>query len=274
MPSIATRQEGELITKFRKGFPQGYTPITREGGSGADMGLDFGIYRQARGQTVEERHAKEAVWVLLRGKAELDFSGKKEEVSRESLFDERATALHLGPDTPVRITAAADSEWAVARAKNAESFEPKLYRPQEIDSEFRGKGLAQDACLRNVQLIFDREGRPKANIVIGEVINYPGKWSSYPPHHHEQPEIYHYRFTEPQGFGFGQCGTRVHEIRQNDTLKIPGGNDHSQVSAPGYGMYYLWVVRHLPGNPYTGFEFTPDHKWVLDPKNQGWRPKE
>jgi 5-deoxy-glucuronate isomerase len=35
-------------------------------------------------------------------------------------------------------------------------------------------------------------------------------------------------------------------------------------------MYYLWVIRHLPGRPYKGFEFTPAHQWLLDPKNQGW----
>jgi 5-deoxy-glucuronate isomerase len=48
---------------------------------------------------------------------------------------------------------------------------------------------------------------------------------------------------------------------------------HSQVSAPGYAMYYLWIVRHLRGNPYTGFTFTEEHRWVLDPQNQAWEPK-
>ncbi len=47
---------------------------------------------------------------------------------------------------------------------------------------------------------------------------------------------------------------------------IPPGLDHAQVSAPGYGMYYLWMIRHLPGNPYTGFTFAPEHTWTLDPK--------
>ena len=34
----------------------------------------------------------------------------------------------------------------------------------------------------------------------------------------------------------------------------------------------LWVVRHLPGRPYQGFQFTPVHRWLLDPKQQGWQP--
>jgi 5-deoxy-glucuronate isomerase len=100
---------------------------------------------------------------------------------------------------------------------------------------------------------------------LGEVINSPGKWSSYPPHHHLQPEFYHYRFTLPQGYGHAELGDDILKIRHGDTVEIPGGLDHAQVSAPGYGMYYLWVVRHLPKQPYTGFEFTREHEWVLDP---------
>ena len=55
-------------------------------------------------------------------------------------------------------------------------------------------------------------------------------------------------------------------------MLIPGGLDHAQVSAPGYGMYYLWVVRHLPRRPYRGFTFSPEHRWLLDPAQQGWLP--
>jgi len=35
----------------------------------------------------------------------------------------------------------------------------------------------------------------------------------------------------------------------------------------------LWIVRHLPGNQYKGFEYSAEHMWLLDPKNQGWVPK-
>ena len=48
----------------------------------------------------------------------------------------------------------------------------------------------------------------------------------------------------------------------------------NQVSAPGYGMYYLWIIRHLPEDPYTGFIFTKDHEWTLNPDDQGWEPKD
>ena len=85
--------------------------------------------------------------------------------------------------------------------------------------------------------------------VLGEVVTMPGRWSSYPPHHHPQPEIYHYRFTRPQGYGHAELGDDVLKVKQFDTVKIFDGNDHAQCAAPGYGMYYSWVIRHLPDNP-------------------------
>ena len=109
--------------------------------------------------------------------------------------------------------------------------------------------------------------------MLGEVVNLPGDWSSYPPHHHAQPEIYHYRFTAPQGYGHAELGDEVFKIRQYDTLKIPAGLDHAQCAAPGYGMYYSWVIRHLPGRPYTAPEFTAEHAWTLDRDAGYWWPE-
>ena len=101
--------------------------------------------------------------------------------------------------------------------------------------------------------------------MLGEVVTLPGGWSSYPPHHHPQPEIYHYRFTHPQGFGHAEHGDDVFKVRQYDTIRIQAGNDHAQVAAPGYGMYYAWVIRHLPGQPYDVPEFTAEHAWTMKP---------
>jgi 5-deoxy-glucuronate isomerase len=263
-----------LIDSFRGGFEEGYTPLTREGEAILDTGIDFGIVRARAGSVQEETHEKETAWLLLDGEAEIAWEGGEARVARRSLFDEAPTALHVPGRTRVRIrTLGVGSEWAVARASNDERFEPMLFLPSGLAPEYRGLGLVQDTSLRNVRLIFDDGNRKQANLVLGEVVNFPGRWSSYPPHHHVQPEIYHYRFTRPQGYGHAELGEDVHKVRSFDTLKITGGLSHAQVSAPGYGMYYVWTVRHLAGNRYTGFHFTPEHAWVLDPAQQGWRPE-
>ena len=104
----------------------------------------------------------------------------------------------------------------------------------------------------------------RADALTGLRPTSPPDVRSRPPHHHAQPEIYHYRFTEPQGYGHGELGDHVFKVRQFDTLKILDQNDHSQTSAPGYGMYYIWVIRHLPGDPYTVPRFTPEHRWTME----------
>jgi 5-deoxy-glucuronate isomerase len=237
--------------------------------------MDFGLLRLRRGQVHRETLRKESLFILLDGSAQVRAGEAIDEaVQRKSLFDQGPTALHAGQRQTIEISAKRGAcEWAVVRTTNPKALPARLYRESEFTSEDRGAGLAQGACRRLVRTIFDYSTRPDSNLVVGEVVNYPGRWSSYPPHHHPQPEIYHYRFTLPQGYGHAELGDAVFKVRQGDTMLIPGDLDHAQVSAPGYGMYYLWVVRHLPRKPYEGFTFTPDHKWVLNPKDQGWEPQ-
>ena len=253
-----------------------YHPILTEGvsvGSAWDPWMDFSLVRLDPDATCVEAHPKESAWVLLSGTAEVEFGTQTTVIQRQSLFDEPPTALHAGPATAVKIQAGgAGAEFAVLRTTNHQRFEPRLFQPKDLTPEYRGAGLVQNTCLRNVRLIFDRATRPLSNLVVGEVVNYPGRWSSYLPHHHDQPEIYHYRFTRPKGYGHAELGEDILKVQEGDTVFIPPGLDHAQVSAPGYGIYYLWMIRHLPGNPYTGFTFAEEHRWTLDPAQQGWMP--
>lgn len=259
------------------GFRPGYTGVTRAAltgdTSGLETGLEFGLLVQDAGDLRSDCSPLETAWVLLRGAAEVSVAGQRVEVRRADVFDTPPTALHASRDTAVELRALEDrTEWAVVRTANERPFAPRLFLPTDDKPEYRGAGLVQNAALRNVRLIFDRTQRPESNLVLGEVVNYPGRWSSYPPHHHDQPEIYHYRFTAPTGYGHAELGDDVVKVRPGDTVVIPPGRDHAQVSAPGYGMYYLWMIRHLPGNPYTGFTFATEHQWTLDSARQGWRP--
>jgi len=245
----------------------------RSAGRPVDALMDFGLRRMPEGATVRETPRLETAWVLLGGRARISLGGAEVAVSRDSLFDAGPFVLHAAAGEPFAVTAGRGGcEWAIVTTPNPRQRGARLYRPEDVAAEDRGAGLAQGACRRLVRTVFDHSTRPDSNLVIGEVVNFPGRWSTYPPHHHAQPEIYHYRFTLPQGYGHAEVGEDVYKVRNGDTCVIPGGLDHSQVSAPGYGMYYLWIIRHLPRRPYRGFTFTPAHQWLLDPQQQGWSP--
>ena len=55
-------------------------------------------------------------------------------------------------------------------------------------------------------------------------------------------------------------GTRV----KGSAVFITDGNDHQQVVAPGYEMCYIWMIRHLPDDPwYKTTRFVSDeHQWL------------
>jgi len=106
----------------------------------------------------------------------------------------------------------------------------------------------------------------KSDTLLGEVINHPGKWSSYPPHAHPQPEIYHYRLFPEQGFGISLLGEEPHIVKNRYTSIIRPDITHSQAASPGYAMYYIWMIPHLPDDrwlPTTRY-FVKDHEWLLE----------
>ena len=127
---------------------------------------------------------------------------------------------------------------------------------------------------RTVRTIFDYENAPYSNMVNGEVVNTPGCWSGYIPHNHPQPEVYTYQFDKPQGFGAAFIGDNAFKIEHNSWSEITGGYMHPQVAAPGYAMWYSWMIRHLPGDPWKKTRTDlPEHTWLLDENAKIWQPK-
>ena len=261
-----------LVRGHAAGLHPGWNPVLRESGGAA---MDFDLLLQPPDSALDETDGRESVWVLLSGAATVQCAGETCTLERPSLFDHGPSTVSLPGATRFRSQAGREgAEWAVVRAVNSQSFAPCILRPGDVTSERRGDGLAQDACVRSVRLVFDAATRPQSQFVVGEVLCDAGRWSSYPPHAHPQPEIYHYRFSAPQGYGHAELDDDVYKVFAHDTLCIPPGKTHAQVAAAGYGMWYLWVVRHLPGAPYTGFTYRPEHTWLLDAQAQGWRAPE
>ena len=124
------------------------------------------------------------------------------------------------------------------------------------------KGELMGCMRREIKTLFDYESAPYANMVLGEVLNFPGKWSSYPPHHHPQPEVYFHRFDYPDGFGASFANGEIYKSRHNGLTVINHGF-HSQAAAPGYAMCYVWGIRHLDGDPWRKTRIdNPEHAWL------------
>ena len=249
----------------------GYSAITSMEGPYAPSLMDFGILRLRPGETYHSLPGKERAFLLLHGACETTFDGIPSVMERSSVFDEPPWCLSLPADASADILALnSGAELAVQATTNPRRFGPRLYTPADCRSEDRGKGTMRETSTRIVRTILEDPGAAHTNHVLGEVITYPGKWSSYPPHHHQQPEIYHYRFLPEGGFGVAVVGETAHVVRHGDTLLIPPEASHPQASAPGYAMYYLWVIRHLDGNRYSTPAFQPEHLWVTDPAATIW----
>lgn len=256
-----------------QGFGVGTTAITRVEDVATSAGIGFSVLKLSAGERLEGRTVRETAWLLMAGHAEISINRTSGVFERRSLFDESASCAHVPAGTTFVIHAIEACEFTEYSCANTRAFEARSFRPAQVPNEHRGKGQVRDRSLRFVRTIFDRTNSPEeVELVLGEVVTLPGGWSSYPPHHHPQPEIYHYRFTLPQGYGHAELGDTVLKVRDGDTVRIDPGLDHAQCAAPGYGMYYAWVIRHLPASPYTVPEFTAEHAWTMRKDASFWWP--
>ncbi|MDK2919452.1 MAG: 5-deoxy-glucuronate isomerase [Candidatus Petromonas sp.] len=252
----------------------GYNSIAEMNGKHSNMLMDVGILKMRKDDAkINIDESKETAFLLLDGTVILEWEDNKKEISRSSLFDEEPFCLHVPKGIEVKITSVSEAEVLIQKTTNEKTFNSKLYAQEDCRSDVFGEGVLGDTSRRVVRTIFDYCNAPYSNLVIGEVINYPGKWSSYPPHHHPQPEIYYYRFNKPQGFGCSIIGDNVYKISHNSMAAIPGGLVHPQTTAPGYAMYYCWMIRHLDDNPWTDRIDEEAHKWLLDSNAKIWPDK-
>lgn len=258
-----------------KEYPYGYTAITTMDDKVQNTLMNFGILRMKEGDVFENGDCLERAYLLVSGKVKLEFDGETKEIERENCFDYEPWVLHVANNVNVKITALGESEWCLQSTDNEKTFPSKLYTPEECASENRGHGTMREASTRIVRTVFDYSNAPYSNLVVGEVIGFPGKWSSYPPHNHPQPEIYFYKFNPENGYGFAELDEDVIKTHNNSTVLITKEETHPQTTAPGYAMWYLWIIRHLEGNPYITPYFIPEHTWVTDSANEKimWPPE-
>lgn len=242
--------------------------LTREHGVNADMQMDITVYHLQSGQTLQFGEAeKETAVMLLQGEVSFRWDGHQEDCSRADVFSEKPSTLHLPCRVGGSVTALRESEILVQSTENERQFSPHFYSAAACTLEHLGQTQWNGTAERIVLTVFDYHNAPWSNMVLGEVVHQAGRWSSYPPHHHPQPEVYYYKFDKPQGFGACFLGSEAFTVTDGSYSCIPGGKVHPQAAAPGYRMYYCWMIRHLDGNPWTSRVVAPAHEWLLEDAN-------
>lgn len=261
------------ITTHRGGFPVGVTKVLSVGDA---RGVDIAFYmvKLEGGTSIQIPPVfHQCAAILLTGSGTVAVSPRRGEelppvaVKRSDLFAEPPHSFLLPRGAGLALSAGEDGlQLALCSVPGQGPARPLEVPPGSVRCEERGEGQLGGTFHRQVRTVADGSNARGWGMVFGEVVNRPGSWSSYPPHHHQQPEIYYYRFDKPQGYGHAEIGETVCKVRSHDITLMRAGEDHAQVSAPGYGMWYLWVIRNLKDQAYDDPEFTEEHRWLLSAK--------
>jgi 5-deoxy-glucuronate isomerase len=170
---------------------------------------------------------------------------------RKDVFSGLPHTVYLPPESEYEIEALGEVEIAVAESPASLRGVPALIGPESVKT----LTLGRDNFQRDAVIMVD-EHFPAEHLFIGEAFVPPGNWGSFPPHRHDHDnppveldmeEIYFFRFNPPGGFGIQKIYTDdrsidvAYTVTNNDTVAIPRGY-HPVVNAPGYAMYFLWIM--------------------------------
>ena len=254
----------KLLYKYAEA--EDYTQIINDGL------IEFGILRLTKGRHfVSIEDDKETALIILSGKCTIkcDVYEWKSIGERNSVFEGDAYGAYIPFNYKYEIFTEEEVEIAICKAPSNHKSEPVLITPADVKCRIVGKSNWE----RRVCDIIDLDVNAK-RLLVGETFNSPGNWSSYPPHKHDEDnlhketkmeEVYFYKVNPKQGFGMQRIYTKdkkldeVYAVENNDVVLIPKGY-HPVVAAPGYSIYYLWVLvgenRILMPND------DPVHEWI------------
>lgn len=239
-----------------------------------NMLMDFSVFKMKKNEKLDiKNETKEIAIILYQGKIKFIWEINSIVVERENVFDSGPYVLHIAKNVEVKIEFLEESEIGVQKASNEKEFQSKLYEPQDCTEVVTGEGKLENTSKRIIRDVFNYFNAPYSNMVLGEVITFQGRWSSYPPHSHLQPEIYFYKFSREQGFGAGFVGEDIFKIKNNSALMIKGEVIHPQATAPGYAMYYCWMIRHLEKKPWITRDEDKSHSWLNEENPVIWTEK-
>lgn len=238
--------------------------------------LSVDVLRLQAGDAVElRRPGTESAIVLVHGAVGVQADGLDAHLARRSPFTAMGDLLYAPPDTPITITAAADTEIAIAAAPAEGRYPPRLIRPVEMASELRGGGSAYRQISSPLAAPL-----PAESLIVYEAYVPRGAWAGWPPHRHDGEddspyleETYYFHFDRPGGYGlhrnYTHDGYDEHTIVADRSLvPVPRGY-HVSAAAPGANM---WILNFLAGAPEHRARppvFDPDETWITTDWDRG-----
>lgn len=240
--------------------------LCRAYGKTSDMMMNITAYFLKEGEelTVSEPGMETAV-LLLSGKVVFAYDDERVQAERAGVFKALPTCVHVAAGHEVAIYAETAAEILVQSTENEKQFPSRLFLPKDVVQKVSCEGKWDNTAVRDVVDIINIQNSPYSNMVLGEVYARQGRWWSYIPHFHPQPEVYYYKFDRAEGFGACFIGDKAYTIKDKSVGMFPGGKTHAQVTAPGYPMYCAWMIRHLPGDPWDNTRTDkPEYEWLLE----------
>jgi 5-deoxy-glucuronate isomerase len=196
---------------------------------------------------------------------------------RASVFEAPGDTVYAPAGTGLRLVAAPEQPAQLAIASAAAEPSDDAPPARVIGAtDLRIAEVGDGNWSRTVRTILGPE-HDAQRLLLGETINPPGNWSSYPPHRHDRhnppeevdlEEVYLFKTNPAGGFGvqlrYELDGDRAEEafmVRDDDIAVIRAGF-HPVVAASGYELYYLWVMagEGRVMMPYLD----PAHAWVMN----------
>lgn len=232
---------------------EGYTPIVTSENQTLSF-IRFGMLRLSdKGSFGESTNEEEVCLVILSGKCSLSSDGVywKSIGKRNNVFEGKACALYVPPKSEYEVIAEEKVEIAICKAPSNYRGRARLITPDDIKT----RELGRENYRRKAYDILDSK-MEAGTLLIGETISLAGNWSSYPPHKHDRAnlpeessleELYFFKVGPVQGFGIQRIYSdnrhldELFLIKNNTLALIPYGY-HPVAAAPGYLLYYLWVL--------------------------------
>jgi 5-deoxy-glucuronate isomerase len=273
-----------MVNRLFKGskIGKGYTQIAHPGNSELKH-IEYGVlFLSGKGEEyADETRSHEAVIVVFSGKFKIVIDCPPQSVhdeftgSRNDVFSDKPLAIYLPRETTFRIVALSPVlEMGVSKAQSDFDYPPVIVKANDVAERTVGAWNWR----RKIRLVVV-DNVKACKLLVGETLNPPGNWSSVPPHKHDSEgpneipleEVYFFKFKPIQGFGIQRIYTpqddknpfdEAYVIENNDTVVLPRGY-HPVVSAPGYQLYYLWILAG-DRRVYGAWSDDPRHRWLRD----------